>query len=118
MTREIFDRRTPTFNTEPGRPANNPPAVPQIEVSELKPLTVRISANSSINSDNHAIVSRTTIEDPLRGQVRALRITPPTSQPLTHFREIPIAGGQTIGGDTSREALRRAKQKSKRRTNN
>lgn len=118
MTREIFDRRIPTFNTKPGRPANNPPAVPQIEVSELKPLTVHVSANFRTNPDNHSTVSRTTIEDPLRGQIRALKITPLTPQPLTRFREIPIAGGRTIGGGTSREALKRAKQKSKKTTNN
>lgn len=35
-------------------------------------------------------------------------------QPLTEAQIVPVAGGRTIGGGTSREALRRAQRKSTR----
>ncbi len=36
------------------------------------------------------------------------------TQPLTEHQIVPVAGGRTIGGGTSRESLRRAQKKTAR----
>lgn len=101
--------------------AQNPPDRPPVSTFELKPAAVRaaITSHLKINQDLFVThVERERVygqEEPEEWPTPQTVITPLSRKPLLPFRRTSIAGGRTIGGDTSQEALRRARKKAARK---
>lgn len=90
---EPYSIKTPVTETGYGRPTNNPPCVPQIETTYM-------------------IIGRKEGKQVIPGG-QSVRVT----KPLIEHTVIGIGGGRPIGGGTSRESLRRARQKSRKKSN-
>ena len=99
------------------RPANGQPdgiCLNRTQLGRLKRIVPHASLISLQNSSFR--VGETTIHDSIRGDRKVTVAIPTAIRPPIPPMEIPIGGIRTIGGGTSREATRRAKKKSKRRS--
>ena len=95
-------------------PATYNPDAPQIERVPLRKLRVVFPSSLPVNPPKGSVIEAI-LKDFGRGVSEGQRITPCTTQPLFESRYTPIRGGRVIGGGTSREALRKARRKSRKR---
>lgn len=99
--------------------ANNQPDIPQVTSRPIKDLSIQTSAR--IHHPHGFVIQETSLaikkdgeNAPARRSVRITRLTPVTKDPLTKARIVEVGGrSRSIGGGTSKEALRKAKKKAK-----
>lgn len=118
MTRETFDKRIPIAEIKNGREVNNPPDAPHATVEPLNKLRMVVTTNTNILLSNGHVISEATVTDKHRGTLKALAAIPQTKRPIQEFKVASTRGGEPIGGGTSKEALRRAKRKTRKPNNN
>ncbi len=117
-----FARRIPEPETHSTRLVQNQPDRPLVELKRLYTGSVTVNANAllpkGVSVEPTQIVTHEhwdpRTKQMVQQAVQGLEITPLKSEPLVPHRKIGIAGGRTIGGGTSTEALRRAKKKAAR----
>jgi len=107
ITYPSFDRRS---RIATGNSGIKPP-----EIKPIQALAIHVPTSVTVPDLNgNFIVSVCRIEDNFQGTLRVRELVPLSQAPALNFKEINLGGGRTIGGGTSKEARRRAKQKAKR----
>lgn len=86
------------------------PDRPTVAVAVEPNLAVKLPTNHRLNGDNLEEATIINLDAGHGREVRATRVLPLVKQPLTPAFETRVGGHRTLGGGTSREALRRAKQ--------
>lgn len=94
------------------RPSNRPP----VSRMFLHLLTCRIPQNGHrISQPPDCVINETTIVDKFGKKHPALKVVPLAERPLNPAFKTHFGGGRAYGGGTSKEALRRARKKSRTR---
>jgi len=107
------------IGNRPSRLADNPPDRVQPVTVQLSEASVQVSATAT-NPNCPTSTTRVTSQwgwgknAIVRTESQTV-ITPVVKEPVTPHRTIGVAGGRTIGGGTSKEALRRARRKAPHR---
>lgn len=107
-----FTPKTVPSEGKPTRAVSNGPDVPSVERVPLHGLEQRIyGARTTVNgTTNVEPASDWYVVGGQRKTVEGVAIIPTTPIPLLPHQEVSIGGTRTIGGGTSKDALRRAKR--------
>ncbi len=113
MGPEKGPQKTIPLSVKESRLVTNPPDYPQAGSTEINNLSTIHPSTARISPDSTLQPSPTRIKTAF-GIIEGRRLTPIATLPLTRAAYCDVRGGRIIGGGTSKEAIRKAKRKSRR----